>query len=102
MANTFDFINAGYAVIEPENNENKLINFLKEYPSNIVVKVQNYYFKFFDSAYVLFADSFDLSQKEMVFSLGQYKVAITKVFFSQLFFLIFVFTENSIKFKDNL
>ncbi|MEI6753952.1 MAG: site-specific DNA-methyltransferase [Paludibacter sp.] len=36
MANTFDFINAGYAVIDPENNENKLINFLKEnYPSVI-------------------------------------------------------------------
>ena len=36
MANTTDFINAGYAVIDPENNENNLLNFLKEnYPSVI-------------------------------------------------------------------
>ncbi len=36
MANTTDFINAGYAVIEIESNENKLLSFLKEnYPTVI-------------------------------------------------------------------
>ncbi len=36
MANTIDFINAGYAVVDTENNENNLLNFLKEnYPSVI-------------------------------------------------------------------
>ena len=36
MANTTDFINAGYAVIDTESNENKLLNYLKEnYPTVI-------------------------------------------------------------------
>jgi len=67
-----------------------IVNFLKEPPSSVVVKIQNYYFKFFDSGYVLFPDSVDSFDREVVFNLGQYKVVITRIFFSQLFFLLFI------------
>jgi len=70
------------------------VNFLKTYPSNLVVKIQNYYFKLYDSVYVLSSDYANLSQKNRGYSFGQYKIAITRTLFWYLiFFFSFLFAS---------
>ena len=69
-----DFINAGFTVVGTENNENKLLSFLKENYPNVIrdteinlEELNNYYFtkKVFKSIQS-FADKLNLSPKVLM------------------------------------
>jgi hypothetical protein len=86
------------------------IDFLKDHPNTVVVKIKNYYFSLFNSVYVLLPDSANLGQGSGGFSVGRYRVVVKKiflrylslVFLSLVCLILFIKEAISVNLKKNL